>query len=52
MTLYRVGTVKRLPGRTWVAIDGGMSDNPRPQLYEARYTALSALRAAEPPTRR
>ena len=48
VTLYRVATVKRLPGRTWVAIDGGMSDNPRPQLYDARYTALSALRAAAP----
>lgn len=46
-TLYRVGAVKRLPGRTWVAIDGGMSDNPRPQLYDARYTALSATRANE-----
>jgi diaminopimelate decarboxylase len=48
VTLYRVGSVKRLPGRTWVAIDGGMSDNPRPQLYDARYTALSATRAEEP----
>jgi diaminopimelate decarboxylase len=48
VTLYRVGSVKRLPGRTWVAIDGGMSDNPRPQLYGARYTALSATRAEEP----
>jgi diaminopimelate decarboxylase len=47
VTLYRVGSVKRLPGRTWVAIDGGMSDNPRPQLYDARYTALSAMRADE-----
>jgi diaminopimelate decarboxylase len=47
VTLYRVGAVKRLPGRTWVAIDGGMSDNPRPQLYDARYTALSATRADE-----
>ena len=47
VTLYRVGAVKRLPERTWVAVDGGMSDNPRPQLYEARYTALSALRAGE-----
>ncbi len=45
VTLYRVGSVKRLPERTWVAIDGGMSDNPRPQLYDARYTALSATRA-------
>jgi diaminopimelate decarboxylase len=47
VTLYRVGAVKRLPGRTWVAVDGGMSDNPRPQLYQARYTALSAARASE-----
>jgi diaminopimelate decarboxylase len=48
VTLYRAGSVKRLPERTWVAIDGGMSDNPRPQLYDARYTALSATRADEP----
>ena len=48
VTLYRVGSVKRLPERTWVAIDGGMSDNPRPQLYDARYTALSATRTDEP----
>jgi diaminopimelate decarboxylase len=50
VTLYRVGALKRLPDRTWVAIDGGMSDNPRPQLYDARYTALSARRADEPQT--
>ncbi len=49
VTLYRVGAVKRLPERTWAAIDGGMSDNPRPQLYDARYTALSATRAEEEP---
>lgn len=49
VTLYRVGAVKRLPERTWVAIDGGMSDNPRPQLYGARYTALVAGRADEQP---
>lgn len=47
VTVYRVGAVKRLPERTWVAIDGGMSDNPRPQLYQARYTAVSATRADE-----
>ena len=47
VTLYRVGTVKRLAERTWVAVDGGMSDNPRPQLYDATYTALSATRADE-----
>ena len=48
VTLYRVGSVKRLPERTWVAVDGGMSDNPRPQLYGAAYTALAAARAGEP----
>ena len=38
VTLYRVGTVKRRPGlRTYVAVDGGMSDNLRPMLYGARY---------------
>ncbi|MEX2048169.1 MAG: diaminopimelate decarboxylase [Gemmatimonadota bacterium] len=50
VTLYRVRTVKRLDDVTWVAVDGGMSDNPRPQLYGARYTALSATRADEPAT--
>ena len=48
VTLYRVGSVKPLDGVTWVAVDGGMSDNPRPQLYGARYTALLANRADEP----
>jgi diaminopimelate decarboxylase len=47
VTLYRVGAVKPLAGITWVAVDGGMSDNPRPQLYGARYTALLADRADE-----
>jgi diaminopimelate decarboxylase len=50
VTLYRVRSVKRLDGVTWAAVDGGMSDNPRPQLYGARYTALAAARADEPPT--
>jgi diaminopimelate decarboxylase len=49
VTLYRVGAVKRAAaGLPWVAVDGGMSDNPRPQLYGARYTALLANRADEP----
>lgn len=39
ITLYRVLTVKRTAGRVWVAVDGGMSDNPRPALYGARYSA-------------
>jgi diaminopimelate decarboxylase len=50
VTLYRVESVKRLPGVTWVAVDGGMSDNPRRALYGARYTALAATRADEAPT--
>ncbi len=48
VTLYRVGVVKRSGGTTWVAVDGGMSDNPRPALYGARYSALLANRADEP----
>jgi diaminopimelate decarboxylase len=48
-TLYRVGAVKRAGHRRYVAIDGGMSDNPRPQLYQARYVALLANRADEEP---
>jgi diaminopimelate decarboxylase len=40
VTVYTVGTVKRVPDvRTWVAVDGGMSDNLRPMLYGARYEA-------------
>ena len=48
-TLYRVGVVKAAGGVSYVAIDGGMSDNPRPQLYGARYEALLANRADELP---
>jgi diaminopimelate decarboxylase len=51
VTLYEVGTVKDLPGlRTYVSIDGGMSDNIRTALYDARYTAVLASRrsGAEP----
>jgi diaminopimelate decarboxylase len=48
ITLYEVGTVKEIPGvRTYVAVDGGMSDNLRPMLYEARYDALVANRASD-----
>jgi diaminopimelate decarboxylase len=50
VTLYTVGTVKEIPGvRTYVAVDGGMSDNLRPMLYDARYEALIANRAAAVP---
>jgi diaminopimelate decarboxylase len=41
LTLYTVGTVKDLPGiRTYVSVDGGMSDNPRPVLYGSGYEAF------------
>jgi diaminopimelate decarboxylase len=41
ITCYRVGTIKVLPGvRTYVAVDGGMSDNPRPVLYGSGYEAF------------
>ncbi len=45
VTLYRVGVVKQAgEATTYVAIDGGMSDNPRPQLYDAALTAVVAGR--------
>lgn len=56
VTLYTVGVVKRVPipeapgTRTYVAIDGGMSDNPRPQLYDAVYEVLVANKMGEPKT--
>lgn len=48
-TAYRVGSQKRIPGvRNYIAIDGGMTDNPRLALYGAKYHALLANRADEP----
>ena len=50
LTAYRVGTVKEIPGvRTYVAVDGGMSDNLRPMLYGSVYEALVADRATDQP---
>ena len=52
VTLYTVGTVKEIPGvRTYVAVDGGMSDNLRPMLYGSEYEALIADRPAVVPDR-
>ena len=49
VTAYRVGTIKRLVGvRTYVAIDGGMSDNLRPMLYGSKYEAMLANKADLP----
>ena len=48
MTLYRVGSVKKIPGiKNYVAVDGGMSDNPRYALYRSSYTAVCANRMHE-----
>src|SRR5674536_225573 len=52
VTLYEVGTVKELPGlRTYVSVDGGMSDNIRTALYDAHYTAVLASRTSTAPPR-
>ena len=47
MTLYTVGTIKRIPGyKNYVSIDGGMADNPRYALYKSPYSVLLANRAS------
>jgi diaminopimelate decarboxylase len=49
VTLYSVGGVKRTSAATtYVTVDGGMSDNPRPAMYGSRYAALLATRMDEP----
>lgn len=49
-TLYTVGSVKEIPGiRTYVAVDGGMGDNPRYILYQAKYDMFMACRADDKP---
>jgi diaminopimelate decarboxylase len=48
VTVYTVGTIKHLPDiRTYVAVDGGFGDNPRPVLYGSDYTAFLVARAGE-----
>ena len=50
-TLYAIGSIKDIPNiRRYVAIDGGMADNPRVTLYQASYQACLANKAAEEPT--
>ncbi|MEB3316589.1 MAG: diaminopimelate decarboxylase [Cyanobacteriota bacterium] len=45
LTLYAIGSRKQIPeGRTYLSVDGGMSDNPRPITYQSAYTALLADR--------
>ena len=40
IALYRVGAIKKNHGKTWVLVDGGLADNPRPAIYGTRYSAL------------
>ena len=48
MTLYTVGTIKKIPGyKNYVSIDGGMADNPRFALYGANYTCMVANKMNE-----
>lgn len=48
ITLYTIGAVKEIPGiRTYASIDGGMPDNPRPSLYDAKYEAVIINKMSE-----
>ena len=52
ITLYRVGVIKEVPGvRCYVSVDGGMMDNIRPALYQARYEAMIANKALQEPVK-
>jgi diaminopimelate decarboxylase len=48
ITLYAVETIKRLPSVTYVGVDGGMPDNPRPSLYQAAYEGAVANKIDAP----
>lgn len=49
MTVYTVGSVKKIPGyKNYVSVDGGMTDNPRFALYKSKYTCLLANKMNEP----
>ena len=49
ITLYSVGSVKNITGyKSYVSVDGGMTDNPRYALYQSQYTALIANKADKP----
>jgi len=50
ITLYKIGAIKEIPGvRTYVSIDGGLPDNPRPALYNAKYHAIVANKCNQRP---
>lgn len=48
VAVYRVGAVKQTTHRRWLLVDGGLSDNPRPALYGARYSALPVADPGRP----
>lgn len=48
VAIYRVGAVKMTPHRRWLLVDGGMADNPRPALYNSRYSALPVIAPDRP----
>ncbi|MGD0154057.1 MAG: diaminopimelate decarboxylase [Thermacetogeniaceae bacterium] len=49
-TIYTIGAIKDIPGvRKYVSVDGGMNDNPRPALYQAKYEGLLVNKASQPP---
>ncbi|MGB4438702.1 MAG: diaminopimelate decarboxylase, partial [Sedimentibacter sp.] len=51
ITLYTIGTIKDIKGiRKYVSVDGGMTDNIRPALYQAKYEGIAANKAEEPKT--
>lgn len=51
MTLYTIGTIKDIKGiRKYVSVDGGMTDNIRPALYQAKYEGIAANKADQPKT--
>lgn len=50
MTLYTIGSIKEIPGiRTYASVDGGMADNPRPSLYDAKYYGIIANKVNKEP---
>lgn len=53
VTVYSVGTVKNIDGiRTYIAVDGGMSDNPRPMMYDSVYEVFDPMRVTADRTAR
>ncbi|HSQ18274.1 MAG TPA: diaminopimelate decarboxylase [Anaerolineales bacterium] len=50
VAVYHIGSIKRTPSRTYLLLDGGLADNPRPALYQARYTACPVTNPIRPYT--